>query len=256
MSYALPFVKVTVEGHFGTSSTNIVEQWRAGFHLTKNGGVIGGTSELTAFLTALITPTITFHNTSALASGTTTWIDAVSAAYIGTDGKYALGSLQSTTRVPLGTPSAGVGTQFAPFSQAMVLSLRSLLTRGPASHGRIYWPATALTVTSGTGVISSATVTAIRTAALTYLNAINTLASSNFGSGTNVGLVSNKGSGFQSPVTRVGIGQKMDSMESRERDIPEAHIFGTLTISTLLLEELDREFRAAMGDAFPDSDLP
>jgi hypothetical protein len=113
-----------------------------------------------------------------------------------------------------------------------------------------------LAVVSGTGVILAASVTAIRTAAVTYLNAVNTLASSTFGSGTNVGLVSPIGSGAQVAVTRVGIGQKMDSMESREKDIPESHNFGNLSISTLLNERVDDDFRDKFQDLYPDAQLP
>jgi hypothetical protein len=99
-------------------------------------------------------------------------------------------------------------------------------------------------------------VTIILAQAQTLINAVNATAATNFGTGTNVGLVSAKGLGFQSPVTRVGIGVKPDHMESRERDIPEAHVFGALTVSLLLNEQLDDEFRDAMRDEFPDSDLP
>lgn len=250
MAYPLPFVKCNIEGHFGNSSTNKVERWQAGFHLTKNGGVIGGTTELTSFLTAIRSAVVTFHALATVSAGTSCWVSDVSGAYIGTDGNYALGSLQSTTRVPLTTITAGANATTAPYSQAVVLSLRSLLLRGPASHGRIYYPATGLGIAFATGALASSNTTGISAAAATMLNTFNTQASLAFGSGTNVGLVSPNGLGFQSPVIRVGVGQRMDHMESRERDIPESHVFTNLTLATALLEDQDDDFRRRMQEEF------
>lgn len=248
MPYSQPFVKVNIEGQFGASTTNIIERWQAGFHLTKNGGVIGGTTELTAFLSAIRSAILAYHADINVASGTHCYLTSVSGAYIGTDGKYALGALQNTTRVNFTSVTAGTGASNLPWSSACVISLRSLLTRGPASHGRIYYPRTGAGIDTNTGVILSGTLTGIVTAAQTLVNALNTQASGVYGTGTNVGLVSPKGTGFQSPVVRVGIGQKMDSMESRERDIPEAHVFANTAVSAALLEDLDDEFRRQMEE--------
>lgn len=257
MAYPYPFVKVNAEGHFGSSTTNIVERWSAGFHITKNGGVIGGSSEMTAFLSAIRAPLTTFHTTSNLSAGTACYLDSVSGAYLGTDGSYVLGSLQTTTRIGLTTSTPGAtGTSTGPWSQAMVLSLRSLLLRGPGSHGRMYWPAISLPVLNTTGVVSSTNVNGILAAATTMINAVNTQASLAFGAGTNVGLVSAKAPGFQSPVVRVGIGQRLDSMESRERDIPEAHAFSATALAASLLEDADDEFRRQFEDLVKNPDRP
>jgi hypothetical protein len=207
-------------------------------------------------LSAIRAPLATYHNSAAVGAGTAAWLDQVSGAYIGTDGKYALGALQSTTVINLTTSSQGQGSGAGPWPTANVLSLRSLLTRGPASHGRVYWPAGGNAISTTTGVLSGAVVTGVVTAAQTLLNAINVQAALAFGSNAGVGLVSPKGTGFQSPVTRVGVGQKLDHMESRERDLPEQHQFLPLTVSLALLEELDDDFREAMKKEFPNADLP
>jgi hypothetical protein len=233
-----------------------VEYWRAGLHITKNGGVIGGTAEVTNFLTSIRNAFTTYHTITAVAAGSKCWLTDLSGAYIGTDGKYALGSLQSTTRVPMTTPTAGIGVNGGPYSQSIVLSLRSLLLRGPGSHGRVYWPATSAQIVPDTGVMSTANVNSIAAGAQSLINAINVQAALTYGSGCNVGLVSPLGSGFQSPVTRVGIGQRLDSMESRERDIPESHVFSNLTLAAALQENVDDEFRRRMHEEFPDADLP
>jgi hypothetical protein len=106
-----------------------------------------------------------------------------------------------------------------------------------------------------TGALNSTSTSNSSLAAKTLIDAINAVAATNFGTGANVGLVSPLGSGYQSPVTRVGIGQKLDHMESRERDIPEAHTFQNTVTSLLLNEQLDDEFRDAMRDAYPDAVL-
>jgi len=255
MAYALPFVKINAAGHFGSSATDKVEYWTAGFHLTKNGGVIGGTSELTGFLSAIKTATQSLHTSSSLSSGVNCFLDERNGAYIGTDGKYVLGSLQTTTRDTYTTPVPGIGAVGHSWADSCVFTLRSLLLRGPASHGRIYWPALALNTDGTKGVIPSATVISIRSAAATWINAINLAAAGAFGAGTNVGLVSPIGTGFQSPCVRVGVGQKIDHMESRERSIPESHNYGTLTLAAALLEDADDEFRRRFEQLMKDQAL-
>jgi hypothetical protein len=256
MPYPVPHVHAWAEGHFGSTATDIVEHWQAGFHITKNGGVIGGTSEMTTFLTAIRAPLTTYHQTLAVGAGNTTWLDAAAGAYIGTDGKYALGALQTTTRVPLTSPAAGQGSAGFPWATAIAITLRSLLTRGPASHGRIYWPATAVFLTTSTGRLTSSQQTTWATNAKTLIDAINVQAAAAFGAGATVGLVSQVRDGYQSPVIRVGIGAKPDHMESREKDLPEAHVYANTLVAARLLEELDDDFRDAMRDEFPDADLP
>jgi hypothetical protein len=253
VAYTVPFVKVNLSGHFGSSTTDIVEKWQAGFHITKNGGVIGGTTELTNFLGQVGTLAKTFHAATTTGVGGSCFLSEASGAYIGTDGKYALGALQTTTRVPITPVTAGNGTSALPWATSMVWSLRSLLTRGPASHGRVYYPHTNAPLIATTGRLALAQQQSYATAVTTFLNGVNLAASGSFGSGSNVGLVSPAGSGFQSPVVRFGIGAKPDHMESRERDLPESYVFQTTTNSLLLLEELDDEFRDRMREEFPDS---
>jgi hypothetical protein len=254
MTYALPFVKFAVNGHFGSSASNQVDQWQAGFHLTKNGGVVGGTSELSSFLTNVRAAVITFHQSSAVGASTNCFLDEMTGAYIGTDGHYLLGALQSTTRVPFSTSTPGTGGALGPWTQATCLTLRSLLLRGPGSHGRSYWPTPGATIDGPTGVRPPANVTAMLAAAKVMLDDFNAKAATNFGTGCNLGLVSAKGSGFQSPVIRVGLGQKFDRMESREHRISEAHQYSNLVVSTAFLEAQDAEFREQAEELLEDVD--
>jgi hypothetical protein len=166
----------------------------------------------------------------------------VTAALIGTDGKYAGGSAQSTTIYNLPAPVAGSGTATAGFTQAMAWSLRSAILRGPGSHGRSYYPATALLVDATTGVLQNAQQASYLATVLTYINAVNTAAAANLATSSNVSNVSPIGSGQRSPVTRVGIGARMDTMESRENKLSEAYVFGNTTIALQALREAEEDY--------------
>jgi hypothetical protein len=230
MPYSNTFVQVTCEGHFGSPAPGL-EQWRAGFKLSSLGGGSFDPANLLSFLTTIAPFVSAYHTNASVAAGTVTYLDSLSAAYIGTDGLYVGGALQPTTRYTYGSPVAGLGSVTQPFSQACVISLRSILLRGPASHGRIYWPGIGLQCASGTGIMAAGTVGAIATAAQTMINSINTAAAARFGSGSNVSLMSKVGAGRQSPCIQVGIGYRLDSMESRENRLLEAYVLRPLTLA-------------------------
>jgi hypothetical protein len=248
MTYARPFVKVNVEGHFGASVAPGFEQWQAGFHVSSVGGGSFDPVNLLSFLTAIAPAIQTYHSTAVVGAGTNAYVDSLSCAYIGIDGKYVLGSLQPTTRYFYPGPFANSGTAVGPPSQSLCITLRSLRLRGPASHGRLYWPALAVGAVASTGQINPTNQGLIATAAQTMFNAINVQASAKFGAGSNVCLVSNVGAGTESLVSSVGIGLKLDHMESRERNLPEQHAMRSLTVTAALEAERDRELREGYED--------
>jgi hypothetical protein len=178
-------------------------------------------------------------------------------AIIGTDGLYVAGALQPTTVYTYATPVAGSGTSIHPWSQACVITLRSIRLRGPASHGRIYWPATSQNTVPATGRMDITTQNNRATVAQTWLNAVNAAALAQFGTGWNVSLMSKVGVGVQATVTKVGIGARMDTQESRERDLPEAHVFANLTTSTAVQADADEQLTDAIRQALdPDDPTP
>jgi hypothetical protein len=63
-----------------------------------------------------------------------------------------------------------------------------------------------------------------------------------------VGLVSPVGSGAQSPVVQVWVGGKLDHMESREGDLEEAYVARSLSTSTALIAERDRQLRELLDE--------
>jgi hypothetical protein len=244
--YANPFIKVNINGHFGPSATSKLEFWNTGFHLVDPGGAIADPAAITAYLTAIAPAISTFHALTALRSGQQAFLDELTGAYIGTDGKYVGGALQPTSKYTYATPQAGVFPGNAPYSQALVLTLRSLRLRGAASHGRMYWPALALNPDPTIGVLTTTVPPQIATGAQAMINAFNTQAHTVLSSGWNVSLVSRVGSGFTAVVNKVLVGGRLDSMESRERNLSEAYASATVTVSSTLLEQDRERIRQAM----------
>jgi hypothetical protein len=250
--YSTPFVKVNVLGHFGINGATATERWQTGFHVANIGGISTSPASLLTFLTAIDPFIATFHSHVNLWASSNSFYDGLNAALIGVDGKYALGSLQPTTIFTRGTPSPGAGTCVNPWATAMVLSLRSAILRGPASHGRMYWPQLGTLVTPGLGTWPSSVQNAMATAGQTMFNSINTACATAFGTGSNVSLVSNIGFGSQSPVINVGVGAKPDHMESRERTLQELHVFKPLTLAASVLAERDAEILRRLDELVED----
>jgi hypothetical protein len=91
---------------------------------------------------------------------------------------------------------------------------------------------------------------------LILINAINTAASANIATGSNVSNVSPIGTGQRAPVTRVGIGARLDTQESRERDLSESYVFGNTSIALRVLEEAEQDYLELLKSlpSFKDAD--
>jgi hypothetical protein len=124
----------------------------------------------------------------------------------------------------------------------MAWSLRSAILRGPGSHGRCFYPAVAQAPDVNTGVLTSGVTAAYLATVLTFINAVNAAAVSNLATGTSVSNVSPIGTGQRSPVTRVGIGARLDTQESREKSLSESYVFGNTTIARQALDEAERDY--------------
>jgi hypothetical protein len=243
MPYSRPFVKVRVLGVFGTAASSPVEKWSTGLNISSLGGGSFDPANLAIFLGNVANHFSTYHSNANTKTGTQTWLTGLTAAYIGTDGLYVLGSLQPTTTYTYATPVAGTGTPVHPLATSCVLSLRSLRLRGPASHGRMYWPGLGLTVLLPEGVMSSATTGQIAAAAKTMIDGVNAVAASSFGSGGKVSLVSKVGAGAEAIVTSILVDQKFDHMESRERTITSVYSSTSPAVATAAIAERDEELR-------------
>jgi hypothetical protein len=108
-----------------------------------------------------------------------------------------------------------------------------------------------MAVDANTGALSLTAQTNYLATLLIFLNAVNAAAVANLATGTSISNVSPIGSGFRSPVTRVGIGARLDTQESREKSTPEAYVFANTTIARQVLEEAERDY-AELLKTLPD----
>lgn len=223
MPYPTPFIRLRINGVFGTPTGT--EEWSTGCKIHLGAG----TTDPTPFLEAVAPAVSAFFTSTALKSGSTTYLTELTGAVIGTDGKYVGGAAQATRIYTYPTPVSGNGTAIHDWAFACVLSLRTtVLGRGPGSHGRMYWPALAQLVATNDGRFTSSNTDSIRTAAVTLLQGINTAGNASFGSGSVVVNTSPVGSGVRAVVDRVLVGNRPDHIEKRENAVSEAYSVGTV----------------------------
>jgi hypothetical protein len=225
MAYIANFILATFGGYFSATAQ---EQWQASVKIHAPSGSDYSLTKRTDFLTGIASSVQAFHSNATLKAGGEALLKRLTCAHIGTDGKYVGGGLQVTAEYIYATAIAGSGVTDRPWSQALALTFRSDIARGRASHGRMYWPATALAVQAATGMLTSATQTTLATAAKTLLDAINAQANVVWGEGAHMVCTSNVGTGLVAYVTKVGIGGKMDRQERREKELEESHVYSTL----------------------------
>jgi len=191
---------------------------------------------MTTFLESISTPVQTFHSAVGVFAGTTCFLDELTVAHIGLDGKYA-SDFTETVRRPYTTPVAGGKAATQPWNTAMVVSLRTQKKRGLASNGRMYWPAIGATIQTPTGRISPTDVGTRLAAAKVMFDAIN--ASAQIASNGLRIYVLSKGSkdpdtgvfgtGWSAVCTEIRSDQRLDSIERRENDQPPVWVTQTIT---------------------------
>lgn len=218
MTYTAPYVYFTIGGHFGATAGLGVEQWQVGFKLRQPTGTPTGT-QLQAFLESIHTDVVTFHGESNVSAGNVCIYDRLTAALIGTDGKYVGGSLQDTTERPAGTNVPGAGVATMPFQIACTYTMLTSVGRGPGSHGRFYYPCLSRTWDGLTGQWNATLTGGAATAATTLVKAINTKAASNIPGNTGVWVMSNVG--LSASVTHIEVGRVPDTQRRRRRNLVE-----------------------------------
>lgn len=227
MPYAEPYVYLRCLGVFGATATTPLEEWGVGFKF-RHPEAAPSPTQLTTFLESAATAVATYHGGSTRA-GDHCWLTELTAAFIGTDGKYVGGGTQSTIRHTYGTPVIGIGATIGPYANALVISLRTAVKRGPGSNGRAYWPATALSVSGDTGGLTTTQLGPIVTEAAALLNGLNTAKLSAMPATGKLSVMSAVGSGIAATVTGFRIGRRLDTQERREKKIPEGWVSGTVS---------------------------
>lgn len=123
-------------------------------------------------------------------------------------------------------PSPRVGNTPAnkPNQTAVVLGLRTPYP-GASNRGRLYWPALAIAMGSGTGKIASASVTALSTQAAAYLAAIGDALTGVFPDGdTEMLSVYSRTKGSARHVTQIWVGDVFDTQRRRRDAIVESYV--------------------------------
>lgn len=236
MPYAEPYVYLRALGTFGTVAT-IREEWGVGFKFRHPEGS-PSLASLVSFLETASVPISNFH-AGAIQAGSACYLREITAAYVGTDGKYVGGGAQQTTRRPYTTPVQGTGSTQHPFSQAVVISLRTAVTRGPGSNGRVYWPCTAIPVAGDSGLMSSTTQGFIADEAKVLIDNLNAAKVSAMPGTGLLSVMSKVGTGIAATVTSIRVGGRFDAQESRERKLSEAYVSRPISASAALLQERD-----------------
>ena len=190
-------------------------------------------ANLDAFLAACETPIETFHAHPSHLVGEHCHLNELTAAYIGQDGKYVGGASQQTTRRVTG-PTPGSGPTTWPWTQSLVISLRTLLTRGPGSNGRIYYPFTGGGIQGADGRVAQGTTLAFAVGAKAMLDGINSAAESNLPGTGGVSVMSQVSTGIAATVVGIRVGRRLDRQERRENDRPEDYQSQTLAAAALV----------------------
>lgn len=244
MPYTSNFIQTTLEGEFRNPGK--LEEWRTGFKIPVTG-TTPSDAALLNWAEDVAGVVSNFFGYSDVKAGSTAKLISVATALIGVDGKYLGGGSQSTKRYVLPVPIPGAGTTQCPLSQALCVTFKTSIERGRASRGRMYFPATALTVDPN-GLIPTALCTSISAYAKNIFDALNGAATALFGGGAlKIAVMSKLGEGTTAYVTDVGVGQKMDRQERREKSYSEQHVYNALAGATTAREKASRDWRAALA---------
>lgn len=212
-------------GHFGSSPTNFLDHWSSGFRLGLVGGDVPVGVPLEPFLETVYTAIQAFHTSGGAKAGTNCFLDELTIARVGLDGKYDPPA-QETTRRAYASPPIGSGTTIHPWNTAMVISLRTPFPRGIASNGRTYWPTTAMPIDGATGRVAQDALEAYVAAAKTMIQAINAASQSQIATGVVVtvqGQDGKTGPARAAAVTSIRSDGRLDTIERRENDQPSSY---------------------------------
>lgn len=191
------------------------ETWSNGVRLSQVNTGPWPLTDSADMLAAAVTAIKAFHGRANSKISNYCQLQYVKLNPIATSGLYA----QSTTNEAVFADWGGIGTETRyPNQIALVATLRTAVSRGPASKGRFYIPMPSMFVgTDGLITDSDADgVAASATQLLTDLNAIRT----NYA----VAVHSRKlGAPAQRPVTSIVVGKVLDTQRRRRRSLIEGY---------------------------------
>lgn len=222
MNYGKRSILIRAGGFFGGDPGSQMDQWSSGLKLANSlTALTYDATKLQTLVDAAVTPFKNFHGNVGSYVGTNVYLTYVTAAMLGSDGKYDPPD-QDTIRADF-TPYAGATTPVHPWNTALVISLRTAYPRGLASNGRVYYPCLGLGVSAATGRAAPTSVDNRIAQFKILIDSLNTLAA-NYQTGTRVHVMSG-GSvtgapGRSADVQTIRSDTRFDSIERRENEQP------------------------------------
>lgn len=125
------------------------------------------------------------------------------------------GTLAAQAQVPMSASYAGTGSQVHPYQTSIVASLRTSGV-GASGRGRLYWPATGMTLGVGSNRPTSVNVLLVLTGMKTYLTSLGTALDVTLTNSPVLSVWSRKNLSTL-PVTQIQMGDVLD-VQRRRRD--------------------------------------
>lgn len=213
MTYQHPFIKVT----FGGTLADGQDIWSCGFHLADR--YLTDEQDMWADVVAnqddLATCISDFYNDERTRTPRGAQMEWVKFALIGTDGKY----VQEPILIEESSEGA-LGLPYVP-QVSCVVTMITPKFRDPGKYSRFYLPTVSPSGTLGYKM-SNTEAAGVMNAAKDFIEEFNGI----LGSGTPqanllVAAVSNSGSGHQHDITKVRVGEVLDTQRRRRNSIPE-----------------------------------
>lgn len=227
MVYPHEHIVLRFQGHWGTGAGTVLDTWSTGIRFGFPGkGTLYDPVKLQTFVNSAMTAASTFHIANANMCSSECWLDKVTGAQVGVDGKYVpTGQL---TVISTGSSVAGLNPTVHSWNTALVISLRTAIPRGRGSNGRVYWPAPNGAIQPATGRLAPASVQTRVNNFKTLLDSLNTAAGV-YDAGMKAIVASNVGGGLIAPVTTIRSDERFDSIERREND--QLSVYSTATLA-------------------------
>ena len=213
MAYEKPFIKVT----FGGTLADGNDIWSCGFHVGNFG--TGTPAETLSFFetnkAALATSISDFYNDERSRTPRGAEMEWVKFALIGTDGKY-----MDEPILVEEFSQGGLGLPYVP-QVSCVISMVTSKFRDPGKYSRFYLPTVAPSGITGYKMTSSET-TGVLNSAKDFIQDFDSILNT-AGPGQTLGIsaISKSGSGAQYVISKVRVGEVLDTQRRRRNSIPE-----------------------------------
>lgn len=192
------------------------EQWSCGVRLARIGSGPWAGTDAAGMLAGAFAAISAFHTRATSQISNYCYLTHVKLNEIGTDGLYTQPGTNEATVADTG----GVGaTMRYPNQIALVATLRTGFSRGPAHAGRFYIPMPSMAVATD-GTISTTDRDNVEASLATLRTNLNAL-SANY----TLGVLSRKaGAPAQRAVTEIQVGRVLDTQRRRRRSLNEAFV--------------------------------